>query len=148
MNYNLAKNITNYIKYNIHGLHTTGSLKRKAEIINDIDFITLNNLNPIKKTLYEMFENIQTLKNGDKHKSFKLEIYDQPVQVDIWKANNNYELFYKKFNRDLEKGKSIYYKKQAHKKGLKLTENGLFDTNNEQINITNTTELKKYLKSA
>ncbi len=148
MNYNLANNIANHIRNNIKGLYITGSLKRKNPIINDIDLITLKTLQPIKNNLYKMFENIQTLKDGDKHKSFKIEIYDEPVQVDIWKANDKYELFYKRFNRDMEKGKNIYYKKQAHKLDLNLTENGLFDNEGNPIQITNTKQLKSYLKSA
>jgi len=148
MNYQLAKNISNFITYNIKGLHVSGSLKRKSSIINDIDYITKKPLNPIKNELYKLFDNIETLKDGMKHKSFLLEIYDQPVQLDIWKAENDYELFYKRFNRDLERGKSIYYKKQARKLGYKLTENGLYDESGNIVNITDTNQLKDFLKNA
>ncbi len=137
MNYQKANKLANNLKRHIKGLYITGSLKRKAEIINDLDFITLRKLNDI----LNQFENIQLLKNGDKHISF---IYNG-VQYDIWKATNRYELFYKRLLRDMDKGHVIYWKNQAKKHDFKLTERGLYDNYNNLINVTNKTILKKLL---
>jgi len=140
MNYKEASNFDKFIRKKSKGLYPTGSLKRKSPIINDIDYITLRNLDHILKEIYIPFE---VLKNGKKHKSIIIE----EVQVDFWRAKDRYELFYKRLLRDLDKGHSIYYKKQAKKIGLHLSEVGLFE-NNHKIDITNKKELKKLLKIA
>ncbi len=141
LEYNKVKKISDYIRKHIKGLIPTGSLKRKAEFINDIDYLTLRDLDDILAEIEQLF-NIFILKDGDKHKSILIK--DLDIQIDFWKASNKYELFYKKFLRDLDKGHSIYYKKQAQKAGYKLTEVGLYK-GNDLINLTNRVQIKKLL---
>jgi DNA polymerase/3'-5' exonuclease PolX len=138
MNYKEASNFDKYLRKTIKGLYITGSLKRKAPIIHDIDYITLRDLDDVLKNLYIPFE---LIRNGKKHKSIIIE----EVQVDFWRAKDRYELFYKRLLRDLDKGHSIYWKKQAKKEGLHLSEVGLFE-NNHKLDITTKKELKKILK--
>ena len=143
MNYNEALKIVQQIKKVISGLYVTGSVKRKSQQINDIDFITMKDLNLVLDSIIKKFINVTILKNGKKHLSIILD--DLDIQVDFWKASNKYELFYKRLLRDLDKGHTIYWRKQARKVGLRLTENGLYDNNNNLLDISNTKELKNLL---
>ena len=147
MDYKYAKDIADTLKEEVSGLIITGSIKRKAKIVNDIDILTFKNLPPILDKIQELYPNNMVLKNGDKHISIKVEIDDEEVQIDVWKALNRYELFYKKFNRDMERGRNIGYKKMAKNKGYLLSETGLYDENSNLINITNAKELEMFLKS-
>ena len=143
MDYKYAKDIADTLKEEVSGLIITGSLKRKAKIVNDIDLLTLKNLPPILDKIQELYPNNMV----HKHISIKVEIDDEEVQIDVWKALNRYELFYKKFNRDMERGRNIGYKKMAKNKGYLLSETGLYDENSNLINITNAKELEMFLKS-
>lgn len=144
MDYINAKKLSDYIKQNIKGLIITGSLKRKAKIINDIDYLTLRDLDDILAEIEQLF-NIFILKDGDKHKSILIKGGNKEgIQIDFWRAKNKYELFYKKLLRDIDKGHSIYYKKQAKKMGYKLSDTGLYQ-NNKLINITNKLQVKNLL---
>lgn len=142
MEYSKVLKLANEIQKDIPGLYITGSLKRKAPIVNDIDFLTMNNLNDILDKLKEITD-LDILAKGEKHLSVHLNDFD--IQADFWKANNRYELFYKRFLRDIDKGHSIYYKKQAIKYGYKLTENGLYKKD-EKVNIHNKKDLLNLLK--
>lgn len=142
MEYKNIIKIVKMIKKHITGLYITGSIKRKTPFINDIDFITLRPLNEIISELGDIWPYFGIIKDGNKHKSIYLEILD--LQIDIWKAENKYELFFKRLLRDLDKGHSIYYKKMAIKKGLKLSEKGLF-RDDKLINVSNRKELKEIL---
>ena len=147
MEYKHVRQIVNNIKHHINGLHITGSVKRKSAIINDIYFIKLKKLDIVMKKIKELYPHNLVLKEGDKHSSISLDIDDKYVQVDIWKAENKYGLFYQKFNRDMTKGQNIGYKKMAKNKGYLLSDDGLYDENSNLINITNVNELKTFLKS-
>jgi DNA polymerase/3'-5' exonuclease PolX len=143
MDYNNAKKLVTQIKKVISGLFITGSVKRKSQQVNDIDFITMKNLDDVLDMIIKKYINVTILKNGNKHLSLILDNYD--IQIDFWKADNKTELFYKRLLRDLDKGHTIYYRKQARKAGYKLSEIGLYDSNNELVTITNKKELKKLL---
>lgn len=143
MDFKEAKKIVDEIKKVNSGLFITGSVKRKSQQVNDIDFITMKNLDSILNNLTKKFTNITILKNGKKHLSLVLDDYN--IQVDFWKANNKNELFYKRLLRDLDKGHTIYYRKQARKVGLKLTETGLYDNNNNLLDVGTKKELKNLL---
>lgn len=124
------------------GLEVVGSVKRNKNVINDIDFITSKDLTLVLNEFKNKFNNIKVISKGNK--ILKIEIDNVPV--DIFKYNKG-EKMYMKFGRSQEKGKLIYYKKQAKNKNLLLNNKGLFNKNGERIPIKNITELKKYLKS-
>lgn len=137
MDYNFAKKYSILIKKHIKGLYETGSLIRKEKEIHDLDFITMRNLDDVYEDFKKYFEEqIQDKKGGEKYISFKL----RDIHIDIWKADNKTELFFKRFLRSLDKGHTIGLRKIAKNKGYKLTETGLY-RNNELINIKNMKEL-------
>jgi len=142
MDYKNVLKIVKLIKAEVKGLYITGSVKRKSPLINDIDFITTRNLSDVISDLGEIWPFFAILKDGKKHKSIFIESLD--IQIDFWRALNKNELFYKRFLRDLPKGKAIYYKKLAKKQGLRLTDNGLYQ-NDQLLDITNRKDLLKII---
>jgi hypothetical protein len=142
MEYKNIIKIVKMIKNQITGLYLTGSIKQKIPFINKIEFITLRPLNEIISELGDIWPYFGIRKDGKKHKSIHLEILD--LQIDIWKSENKYELFYKKLLKDLDNNNKFYYKKMAINKGLKLTKKGLF-RDDKLINVSNRKELKEIL---
>ncbi len=142
MDYKYAKNFVSLIKKHIPGLYITGSIKRKEKTINDIDFITLKKLDKIYDKFKKYFgDRISEKKGGDKFISFEINGH----KIDIWKANDKSELFFKRLLHDLDKGHVIGLHNKAKKLGYSLTENGLFK-DGEKIEIDNFDEFaKKFL---
>lgn len=123
-----AKKIADLIMYNIDGLEIVGSLFRKSEIVRDIDFTTMDDLQQIAIKMGQIFDNHIYMKtNGQNYVRFILKHDDGPVGIDFFKADDPYSYKYLKFLRKLEKGKAIYLKKLAKEKGLKLSTLGFFD---------------------
>jgi DNA polymerase/3'-5' exonuclease PolX len=146
MEYNFIKKISNHIQKYIKGLYIVGSIRRKEALVNDIDFITRKDL-PI---LLEEFSNLYDIvvnALGEKYTSFTLSSDDLEIEVNIWKANDEYEYVQNKILRSLDKGHYIGLRKLANKKGLKLSEQGLYNTANKHyIHFKNKKELLKLLK--
>lgn len=148
MEYSEAKIIVNWIQEIIKGLYVTGSYRRKEPIINDLEFITKKSLNIVLRE----FEDLLIV--GYEHQpdpyakyfSFQILVGYKKIKVDIWRAYDDREYFFKKFNRDLDKGHLIYYEKLAIDKGLKLTENGLYRSNDRPYDITTKRDLLHVLK--
>jgi DNA polymerase (family 10) len=141
MEYNYIKKITNHIQKYIKGLYIVGSIRRKEEIVNDIDFVTKKDIDEIIKdfsNLYDIY--IDTM--GDKYTSFSILIGNNAIKVNIWKANDKYEYDQTKTLRTLDKGHYIALRKLAKNKGFRLSESGLYDHNNGHfIHFKNKKEL-------
>jgi DNA polymerase/3'-5' exonuclease PolX len=146
MEYNYIKKITNHIQKYIKGLYIVGSIRRKEEIVNDIDFVTMKDLPSLLQQFASLYDIVITAL-GEKYTSFTLTSDDFDVEVNIWKADDEYEYVQNKILRTLDKGHYIGLRKLANKKGLKLTEKGLYDsTNKHYIHFKNKKELIKLLK--
>jgi len=146
MEYNYIKKITNHIQKYIKGLYIVGSIRRKEELVNDIDFVTKKDLPNLLEEFASLYDiTVNTL--GEKYTSFTLSSDHFKIEVNIWKANDEYEYVQNKILRTLDKGHYIGLRKLANKKGLKLTEQGLYDTTNKHyIHFKNKKELLKLLK--
>ncbi len=139
---NLAKEIQTYIKGNTY---ITGSLKRKEENVNDIDLITTEHLDDVVDDLKKTFDDIgidkKIIVKGDKYLSFKV----GKIKVDVWFAGDKYELFYQRLVHDLDKGHSIYWRKQAKDKGYLLNQYGLFNRDGHKVQIMSKSKLENLL---
>ena len=149
MNLEEAQELNKIIKKEIKGLYITGSLKRKNKIINDLDYITKRDLNEIYKDLLIKLPllNVLKLRGGEYYIKMKCNGGGDEVDVniDIWKVDNNYELFYSRLLHDLDKGHAIYWKKQAIKQGYKLTDKGLYNLITDKYLMIQSKKDLKYL---
>lgn len=159
MNYDRMNDVVKNIKVDIKGLYTSGSVKRKEDFINNIDFITLKDLDSLLIEFYKKFDVVRVLTQGENFICFEINIHirlhnldyeerDEIVQIDIYRAFNKYEYFYKKFMKDLDICHQNYYKNLAKEKGLRLSDLGLFKPvgNTEgMLYITDRKELKRIL---
>ena len=130
MNFNYANRIAILIEGSLRGLVVTGSIARRDKIINDIDFVTKRNLNDI---IDEMFDSFLFLSPDDikAHGSRVLRINFGGINIDIWRAGNNYEYQFLKFMRDIDKGHNIGLRKRFKMMGYKLSDYGLYNTKNK-----------------
>lgn len=140
---NLAKNIMS----NIQGLYITGSIKRKEPEINDIDFITKKPTSLILMELgfYYGKSSLKILSYGKEYMRIKYISNEGNVDIDFWRANDDYEYKFLKWMRNMSKGENIYYRKLAKNKGLTLSDRGL-RKGNLWINIPTLKVLKKALR--
>ena len=126
MKYKEAFNIANNIKKYIKNLYIVGSLKRKSPIVNDIDFVTMNDLSIVSEKIQKLLssKNLNSSVSGDK-KYIKILIEPYNIYIDIWKANHKDELYSMIVMRTIDKGHSIYYKKLARSYDMILTDKGI-----------------------
>jgi DNA polymerase/3'-5' exonuclease PolX len=143
MDYTKADIIAKYFQLYIPDLFISGSLHRKEKIINDIDFITNTDLDILFNMIKENF-NIKLLSKGQNYMSLILISSYGKIKIDIWKANNKYEYKFLKWMRNLDKGHNIYYRKEAKKKGLTLSDRGLKD-NNQYYDFTSRKKLLDFI---
>jgi DNA polymerase (family 10) len=139
------KKLAEMIKKDVKGLHVVGSIARKSHNINDIDFVTLKDLNNIIVSIKKEYEplgfKITVLKNGKKHSSI---LFNNIDQIDFWKADNKDDLKYMKINRKIDKGHNIAYRKKARELGFKLNDYGLYN-DGERLHYKNEKELRTLL---
>lgn len=102
------------------GLIVTGSFKRMALIIHDLDFLTLR---PLDEQLLSEIPYDKILAYGKKYVSLLM----NNVQIDIWHVANKHELIFMQFSRDYDKTFQIASRRRARSKGLLLTNTGLYD---------------------
>ena len=145
MAYNLS-NLAKLIKKEVKGLHIVGSLGRNSKnIIGDIDFVTSRNLGEIIININKAFNPLgigaKIMLFGNKYASL---LFDNHINIDIWKADNKNELKYLKINRKIDKGHNIAYRKKAKELGFKLNDFGLFE-GDKQITYNNENELRNLL---
>lgn len=90
-------------------LEIVGSLERKDDIINDIDFITLEDLPDDKKYISLNYKG---------------------AHIDIWKVKNKR---IGRFVRTVDKGHLIAIHKGLAKNGYRLQSDGIYDMNNDKL---------------
>jgi DNA polymerase/3'-5' exonuclease PolX len=112
-------------------LQPTGSYKRGNEFINDLDFLTYNNLQEIYNDMKLMGWNMTMISNGTKFLHFRL--WDI-IDVNIWKINKDNHIF-QKLAHDYDTTFQISARRIAKNKNMKLTNEGLYDENGIKIPI-------------
>ncbi len=125
--YDDAKKIVDYIKnvFKKEGidLESVGSYLRKAEVINDLDFITSSKLPDNRKFI-----------------STTVDYNGTPIKIDIWAYLKPNKLF-AKFARSGSKRFNIIVRRLAKLKGYTLNDKGLFDFDGNKINIDSEKQL-------
>ena len=82
--------------------------KTNDKVYGDFDVLTFKPLTEIYKKISEKFEKIETIVNGSKFMSLKL---DDKYQVDVWHVETK-EKFWETYSRHvIEKNKLIYINK-------------------------------------
>lgn len=145
MDYSTVSSIWRHIKDYIKGLRVSGSFKRKEELINDLDIITKRDIHSIVIEMKDYYD-VDVLEEGSKFARLKFNFDGGHINIDIWRAMDKYDYFYKCLLRDLDKGHSIYWKKQALKYNYHLSDNGLKNSIGQYVNIMSRKELKRLLK--
>jgi len=138
MNYNKAIKLANeVISLLPYKKYIAGSLRRKEDIIYDIDIILLiPSLDLVKK-----LHNKLNLISG---KDRKLNFEYKNVKVDIFICLKH-ELPFMKFQYYNTKQDNIKYRAMMKHHGYKLNQYGLYYNNKYIENINTVTELKKYI---
>jgi len=143
MDYETAARIVSFINKHIKGLYVVGSIRRREDINNDIDFITTKNLDVILDNFRKIFDDIDIKVEGDKYVDFKV----GDIEINIWKANNKIEYNHMKILRTLDKGHTIGLRRMAKEKGMRLSEKGLYNFRTKNYTTFKTLgELKRMLK--
>ena len=121
----------------------TGSWRRKKQFSSDIDilFFSKQVLNNLKKHNYNWIE----LSSGEKKISgiFLYEKY--PVKIDLWYVSNRDEVPFMLLYSTGSKINNIHMRKKAKILGMKLTQYGLFDKNNNKIKVKNEKQIYEKL---
>ena len=123
MEYIKAKNMNDYIMSNIEGLVMTGTITRNNSFINELEYLTTEDLTNVILDFSHRFKMTITLNNMS-HCQFYLT--NTRLFVDVYKVKNDYEMFYNKLLRDNLKHESEYLIKLAKNKGYDLSVNGLY----------------------
>lgn len=151
-NTEFIKEVAEYLKKNIKGLYITGSIRRKENVINDIDFITKRNLNDILEEIRFLpllnDDKFLVLSFGEKYLSVKIEClcrHKVSITVDIWRAFDDYEYKFLKWMRNIDKGRNIYLRKKAKEKGYRLSDRGLMIDKNILLEFDTFDKLKKFI---
>lgn len=131
--------IADEIKKYIPSLIIVGSISRKKQNPNDIDFITNQDLDKITNKFNKLFGPINGLYGKKKFKAFQI----GKVKINLWKYENNYQKLFLYLSLTSSKGFLIGLKKKAINKGLKLTNYGLFDNNQILVNVKNEKDIFK-----
>lgn len=134
--------MSNIIKKMPRSLKLVGSIARGDVKAKDIDFITKENMESVMKKIDKIFKNVKRIRIGKMNASLLI----NKVPVDIFRYEKPIEEKFIKFARTNEKGRNIYYRKQAKKKGLLLNDKGLFRKNGHRVPIKTIAQLTKYLK--
>jgi DNA polymerase/3'-5' exonuclease PolX len=109
-----------YIKSKISGLYFVGSYARQEPVINDLDIVSMRNINDIIDDFKNLYPNLKIIKQGEKYGRIKI----SKLFIDIWKAKDKEELKSLKVIRSLDLGHNIAYRKIAGKLGLSLNDYG------------------------
>jgi DNA polymerase/3'-5' exonuclease PolX len=147
MKLEVAEQIVRHIKDRIKGLHITGSIKRKEPNIADIDFLTNKNLTYITSEIMQLY-NTKINSTGPYYTSLYISTVHGVIKIDLWRPRDVYEYKFLKWFREMPKGKNIHYRTLAKKKGLSLSDRGLYTDSNhtEYIDFDTLDELKQFLK--
>jgi DNA polymerase (family 10) len=120
-----------------------GSILRHKENPKDIDLITLDDLNEIKQWLKDHYHVTKILGSGKLRLDLFIMHNGHHIQINIWRTTQEL-LPYTYFSYAYTKQFNIYARQVAKKKGLKLTQYGLFK-NSKLIKIRSYKDIFKIL---
>lgn len=141
MEFQKVFHLVQFIKKYVKHLYVVGSYRRYEPILNDLDFITMDDLDDVLKNFQKNFQNVEIISKTDKFMHFKIL---QCIKIDIWRALDKYEYFFLKTLLSLTLKCNIYWKYRASQKGYKLTERGLFK-NDERVQVRTKQDLQKLI---
>jgi hypothetical protein len=141
ISYQEATDIIFKLQKKVHGLLPTGSYVRKHDNLNDLDFLTLNDLKNIEKDLNDNFD-IEIIRKGKKIIIFTLD----GVKIDIWHVPSIEQLPYYMLEYGLGK-EIISIKKRVRQRGYKLSIKGLqnLETGEYVKHLNNPYKILKYI---
>jgi len=148
MDYYKALEFVNEVNNYIPGLYVVGSIRRKEELIKDIDFITKRPLIDVVDDFSLYFgDKLKIEKEGSKYT--KLKITDPyykrgTIDIDIWATETETEYKFTKWLRSMDKGHVIGLCRKAELQGMKLSTHGLYE-GNKSIPVKTLSELKSLL---
>jgi len=146
MKFRDANTIARHIEKNIRGLTRVGSLARREDEVNDLDFLTMKDLYCIANEFKELYD-LEICAMGNNVLFMKLNTDYGTIDIDIWRVIGYRHLERAKVLRTLDKGHNIYLRKKAKDMGLTLSEHGLYDKeNNINIHFNNLKQLLDILK--
>ena len=148
MDYYRAIEFINEINNYIPGLYVVGSIRRKEEIINDIDFVTRRPMIDVIDDFSLYFgDKMQIIKEGKKYSKIKITdpyFMRGSIDIDIWATETDTEYKFTKWLRSMDKGHVIGLSRKAEMLGMKLSTKGLYK-GNEEIKVKTLIELKQML---
>ena len=149
MKRSIAKKIIHDIRHSLTGLFPIGSYFRRESIVNDLDFVTMESLDSV--LFYMDVEGLEFhIKSlSPKYADIILMTDYGPLDINIWKVDNNYELKFTLWVRGyMDKAHSIGYKKMAKDKDYTLSDKGLFKNGTgERLDFDKFEDLIDFLKA-
>lgn len=145
MDYSTILSIWKHMKDYIKGLRISGSLKRKEEFIEELDIITKRDIHDIVKEMKDYYD-VEIIEENNRYAKIKF-IYDGGfININIRRAMDNYDYFYKCLAKDLDKGSFLYWKYRALKLNYLMNDSGLKNCIGQYVNIVSRKELRRLLK--
>lgn len=127
---------------NRYKLYVSGSYRRKEQYINDLDFLTYDNIDDLYNKIKDIY-NITLIAKGNKYVSFKL--FGPPsIEINIWKIDKKNQMF-EKIARNYKTEYVIWMRSQARNMNLKLNNSGLYK-DDKKINVKTPRNLFKILQ--
>ena len=142
------KEVSKLLKLFPKYLIVTGSYVRRHPIINDIDFLTLKPINYVMKAMFNRFHKVKIISSGKNKVFFSIYLPNRikPITINIWHVPNKHLMPYYKL--EYNSGMNIIHiKREARKKGFKLSIKGLQNLKTKEFVKGLTTPLKilKYI---
>ena len=148
MDYYKALEFVNEINNYIPGLYVVGSIRRKEQLIKDVDFITKRVLEDVIDDFSLYYGDKMTIvKEGKKYGQIKVkdEYYKEgSIKIDIWATETPTEFKFTRWLRSMDKGHVIGLCRKAELQGMRLSTKGLYDEG-RLIPVKTLTELKQIL---
>jgi DNA polymerase/3'-5' exonuclease PolX len=149
MDYYKAIELVKELTDDIPGLYVVGSVRRKEDVITDLDFVTKRPMIEVVDDFMMFYgDNITIAKEGTRYSHLRImDRYYSPkaISVDIWHTSEPEEYKFTKWLRTLDKGHVIGYMKKAHDKHMRLGTKGLFTDSGTRIRVDTLHQLKQIL---
>ena len=145
MDYHIVESINRHIQKHIKGLRVTGSFKRKEPVIYELEYVCKRDLQEIVNEFNNIY-GIEEITNNPRFVNFSFNTDFGNIVINIWRAGDNYEYFYKCLIHDLQNDKLEKLKDQALKQNYCLDDNGFKNTIGQLLYIVNRKCLYKIIK--
>jgi len=129
-----------------------GSFRRKKPLLKDLDLITLEDLSKMHKNIVALskkdvgdpssdfardqpYEVLESYSVGSKKYSFVIKFKGKYIRVDLFRINDRDEMPFALLHYTGDQGFNIKLRMHAKRQGYKLNQYGLFDKDNNKVNI-------------